>query len=77
MAVSFDQDKEQIEVKGEFINMRNEPSMSGQKYTGTYCPVGCYNVVDKTEADGYTWYKLENQYWIAGVSEVVYHEGKK
>lgn len=71
--VDRDENRDQIEVLGQYINVRTNPSLSASKYTGTYCPQGIYNVLDIKEADGYTWYKLENQYWVAGVDEIKFY----
>lgn len=70
--VSRNEAKNQISVTDRFINVRKQPSLSAEYYRGCYCPVGIYNVLDTATADNYTWYKLDEEHWIAGVEEVKY-----
>ena len=73
--VNRDKTKDQVSVIAEMINVRKSPSLSGEPYTGTFCPLGIFNVLDKHDADGYTWYKLEEDNWIAGIKgSVTYYE---
>ena len=51
---SRNKSKNQIKVTAQMINVRVEPSLSAETYRGTYCPVGCYDVLDIKDADGYT-----------------------
>lgn len=75
--VPYDETKDQILVDCSMLNVRRGPSVNEDKYEGLYCPPGVYNVLNKAEADGYTWYKISSKSWVAGVEDVFYHEGKK
>ena len=58
--VSRDSNKDQVKVSYDYINVRVSPGLSAVKYDGCFCPDGIYNVLDLQEADGYTWYKLDD-----------------
>ena len=73
VSVSLDETKDQVEVNCEALNVRVSPSITADKYTGLYCPLGIYNVLNKEEADGFTWYKISSKSWIAGVDGVIYY----
>lgn len=67
---------DQLEVKGEYINVRKSPA--GEKHTGLFCPLGFYNVLEIAEAGGYTWYKLGDEYWVAEIpDESIYHKASE
>lgn len=70
--VNRDTTKNQIQVNDSYINVRTSPGLSAAKYDGCFCPDGTYNVLDKSDADGYTWYNIDSDCWIAGVSGVEY-----
>ena len=70
--VSRDTSRDQIRVNYDYINVRVAPGLSALKYDGCFCPDGIYNILDKQDADGYTWYKLDDDCWIAGIDEVEY-----
>ena len=53
---------DQIEVLVDNLNLRKEPSTNSERIG--YIKRGIYNVEDKKDNEGYTWYKVEN-YWIA------------
>lgn len=55
----------QIQVKEETTQLRarKEPSLKGSILGFT--TVGIYNVLDVKEADGYKWYNIEQDTWIA------------
>ena len=53
---------DQIEVIANILNARKDPSLSGEKLG--YINPGFYDIQDKTDADNYTWYKVQNM-WIA------------
>lgn len=62
--------KDQLRVNYDYINVRQGPGLDSPKYSGCFCPDGIYDILDTAEADGYTWYKLADNYWIAGIEEV-------
>lgn len=63
----------QIYVKTDRQNVRSKASLEADTVCG--CFSGYYNVEQKKTADGYTWYKIGNNLWIAGVEgRVEYYE---
>ena len=68
---SRDKTKNQVEVSPGMLNVRTTPG--GDLYRpGCYCPAGIYNVLDMTIKDDTTWYKIDEDCWIAQVEEVEY-----
>lgn len=67
--VKKDNNKEQVEVLKEYLNCRNGYSLTS-KILG-YANIGYYNVLDKKESDGYVWYKIDSNKWIASVKDYV------
>ena len=68
---------DQINVKVPELRARKEPSLNGEILG--FINEGYYNIEDKTEADGYTWYKVQNM-WIAYNEEwedILLHEETK
>lgn len=59
----------QVRVTTDVLRVRTEPSLSGGYSAGCFCPKGYYNVLDTRTADGYTWYKIDTDCWIANVGE--------
>lgn len=57
---------DQIETTDESLRIRTEPSLSAE-IVG-HVEIGYYNVLDKTEADGYTWYKIADDRWVADIT---------
>ena len=53
---------DQINVVADVLRARKEPTLQGEVLG--YANKGYYNIEDKTEADGYTWYKVQG-FWIA------------
>lgn len=53
---------DQINVKVPELRARKEPSLSGEILG--YIREGYYDIQDKKDADGYTWYKVQDM-WIA------------
>ena len=53
--------KEQLEVKVDKLRARKSPN--GEKLG--YINLGIYNILESKEQDGYVWYKVENDKWIA------------
>ena len=53
---------DQINVKIDNLNARKDPSLSADRLG--FMNMGFYNIEGSTEADGYTWYKVQNM-WVA------------
>lgn len=53
----------QIEVTATVLNGRKAPSLKGTILG--YVNVGIYNILQEAIADGYTWYEIEKDLWIA------------
>lgn len=56
----------QIETTDESLRIRTEPSLNGE-IVG-HVQLGFYNVLDQTEADGYTWYEISKDRWCANIT---------
>ena len=54
---------DQIEVISVILNARNKPSLKGTRLG--YITPGIYNILQEALADGYTWYEVEKNIWIA------------
>lgn len=54
---------DQIEVTATLLNGRKAPSLKGERLG--YVNVGIYNILQEALADGYTWYEIEKDLWIA------------
>ena len=61
--VSRDYNKEQIEILEDKVNVRGTANGSIVR-KGCYAPMGIYNILNKLEVDGYTWYELDKANWI-------------
>lgn len=61
--VARDEYKDQIEVYVDMLHCRKAPSLNGE--IEGYTNLGIYNILDKQNADGYDWYKIEENRWIA------------
>ena len=61
--------RSQIRVVGKGLNCRTSPSLNG-KILG-YIDLGYYNVLDTRVSNGYTWYKIATNKWVANVKGVV------
>lgn len=64
-----DINKSQLNVFGKNLNCREAPSLKG-KILG-YIDLGFYNILSTKTNDGYTWYEIENNKWIANVKDSV------
>jgi len=53
---------DQLSVKVENLRARKEPTLNGEILG--YINMGFYDIQDKAEADGYTWYRVQDM-WIA------------
>ena len=55
---------DQLRIKIDNLNMRTAPSVNADRLG--YCLEGAiYNIQDKAVAGSYTWYKIDNDQWIA------------
>lgn len=69
--VSRDASKHQVQVTEANIKVRSSASKPSDdsNYLGVKMPVGIYDVIDSTEADGYTWIEVTDGIYFALVSE--------
>lgn len=58
----------QIQTTDDTLRIRTEPSLNGE-IVG-HVQVGYYNVLQKAEADNYTWYEIAKDRWCADISTV-------
>lgn len=65
--VERDESMEQVEVLVEQLRVRKEPNLKGEILG--YAKKAIYNVLDKKEADGYLWFKIAENQWIATSEE--------
>ena len=61
--VKRDKNKNQIEVLVPELNVRNKPNTNGTKLG--FANIGIYDIINSSEANGYTWYEIEENKWIA------------
>lgn len=59
--------KDQIEVKVDNLRVRKEPSLNGEVLG--FASVGYYNFYETKEQDGYTWFNIDVDQWIASSDE--------
>ena len=67
--VTKNKNKSQLEVTGKYLNCRTSPSL--QATILGYIDFGYYNILDTKKSEGYTWYKIGTNKWIAYLSSVV------
>lgn len=60
----------QVYVSNDRLRIRRQPSLSGDILG--YASIGYYNVLSTKDNDGYTWYKLDNDKYIANVETKYY-----
>lgn len=60
----------QVKVNDDSLRVRTNPNLQGTIIG--YAPVGYYNVISSSNADGYTWYQIEKGKYIANVSTKYY-----
>ena len=72
--VNRDSTRNQIEVKISNLNCRDGASLSAKRLG--YVPMGYYNVLGTTEADGYTWYNIAKDRWCAKVDGVEFYKAQ-
>ena len=65
--VERDGSMEQVEVLVEQLRVRKEPNLKGEVLG--YAKKAIYNVLDKKETDGYLWFKIAENQWIATSEE--------
>lgn len=63
VVVVEDATKWQVEVITDLLRVRTAPSLSAKVHC--YSPKGIFNVIQSQDADGYTWYEIETDRWIA------------
>lgn len=61
--VERDEYKDQIQVISTILNARKTPELKGTRL-GFINP-GIYDIIDSKSNDGYTWYEVEKNVWIA------------
>lgn len=61
--VDRDEKKDQIEVKIENLRVRKQPSLNGDVLG--YASLGFYNYYKVADVDGYIWYRIADNQWIA------------
>lgn len=61
--VERDKNKNQIEVKVSELRVRTSPSLNGNILG--YANIGYYNFYETKENDGYIWYRIADNQWIA------------
>lgn len=67
--VSRDTLKDQVICHEDNLRVRTEPSLNGSK-VGHIEKDKYYNFYEVKEADGYKWYRLEVNQWVAGIDEL-------
>lgn len=73
--VERDTERDQVEISPTKLRARSAPALAGSVVMG-YVNPGLYNVYATEEADGYTWYCIEeNGTWCAQVDGVEFLEG--
>lgn len=65
----------QVKINIASLNIRNKAGMDGEK-TGYAQESQTYDVYEKSDADGYTWYRIGENQWIAGNQEWVTYTEK-
>lgn len=73
---------DQIKVITTVLRMRRTPDDTiKSNIWGTFCPTGIFNVIEKKKVEGKswgdTWYRIEDNVWIAGVEETEFLPKKK
>lgn len=70
--VEKNSNKDQIYVSASNCRIRTDADINASILG--YAAIGYYNVLNTKENDGYTWYKIDKNCYIAGVDSVVYYE---
>ena len=67
---------EQVEIIEEMVNIRKEPE--GELFDpGCYCPMGIFNVLERSFLNGYNWFKLDKNCWIREGNWLIFHSGNE
>ena len=66
---TINKNKNQVEILKEYLNCRDNYSLSG-KVLG-FANIGYYDILDKKQADGYTWYRIDYNKWVADIKDYV------
>lgn len=72
--VDRDTTRDQIHVGLAFLNCRSKPTTKADRLG--FLAEGYYNVLETTEAENYTWYRIATDRWCAGVDKVEFLQGK-
>ena len=67
--VKRDESKNQIEVVGESLRCRKYHNLKASVYG--YIDYGIYNTLETYDEDGYIWYKIDNDMWVADVKDTL------
>jgi len=70
--VPEDTNKDQLYVGDVLLNIRSEASTNAEKI-GVCEKESNYNVLEVNEKSDYTWYKLAEGAWVAGINDVYYY----
>lgn len=73
--VARDESKNQIEVKVDKLNVRQDNNTKAQSLG--FAPKGIYNVLDESTNDNYKWYKIANKQFVAFKEEWITYLPKK
>lgn len=71
-AVNKNESVDQIYVPIDNIRLRAEANTEAEILG--WCPIGYHNILDTKQSSDYTWYKIANGVWVAGVEEVEFIE---
>lgn len=63
MPVTRNTKVDQVQILCKELRVRKSPSLKGDVIC--FAPVGYYNVKEQKEADGYLWFKIEDNQWVA------------
>lgn len=64
--VERNENVDQIECTDDTLRIRTEPNLNGQ-IVG-HVQIGFYNVLNRAESDGYTWYEIAKDRWCADIT---------
>lgn len=61
--VTRDTTRKQIEVRSQYLRVRQDASTT--KWPEGYANQGLYNIYEEAENEGYKWYRIGDQMWVA------------
>ncbi len=67
--VKKDESRNQLEVTARYLNCRDKGSLEGKKLG--YIKLGYYNILNTKTSDGYIWYEIGKDRWIAYLKDAV------